>query len=115
MKCDKILEILQRILDAQKNGNLAWGDEDPATGWRCTEIGSEQWNTICYRFRYIEAEPQIGADPYILQLMMPGLNATFFIGTEGYELLYKLHCETTGTEYDEDVSGAIRFLERNDL
>jgi len=79
-----------------------------------TEVGDDDSNTISYRFRYIEAEPQIGADPYILHLSMPGLNAGFFIGSEGYELLFDIHVASTDGEHD-DGTDALAFLDRNGL
>ncbi|MAP08511.1 MAG: hypothetical protein CMM00_06715 [Rhodopirellula sp.] len=104
------MAILERILAATRAGKLTWVDD--VNDWRKTGIGND--SSISYRFRYIEAPPQVGADPYMLEMMMPGLNAGFFIGTEGYALLFDIHVASTGgvpgdTQFAED------FLDRYDL
>ena len=106
------LAILERILAATRAGQLTWCDD--VNDWRKTEIGDDDYNSISYRFRYIEAPPQIGADPYMLELMMPGLNAGFFIGTEGYALLFDIHVASKGDAPD-DAQYAKDFLDRNGL
>ena len=106
------LAILERILAATRDGKLTWCDD--VNDWRKTEIGDDKYNSISYRFRYIEAPPQIGADPYMLELMMPGLNAGFFIGSEGYALLFDIHVASTGGDA-QNADCAVDFLDRNGL
>ena len=106
------LAILERILAATRAGKLTWCDD--VNDWRQAEIGDYKYSSISYRFRYIEAPPQVGADPYILELMMPGLNASFFIGTEGYELLFDIQVASTGGDA-RDADNAVDFLDRNGL
>ena len=106
------LAILERILTATRAGKLTWVDD--VNDWRKTEIGDDDYNSISYRFRYIEAPPQVGADPYMLELMMPGLNAGFFIGTEGYALLFDIHVASKGGD-PGDAQFAKDFLDRNDI
>lgn len=110
------LEVLRRLLAATRSGKIQWTPED-GQGWRSTHIGDAEYNRISYRFRYIEAWPQIGADPLLVELAMPGLNAGFAIGTEGFDLLYRIHYEVTRRPEDSgnDGSYALAFLERNGL
>ncbi len=109
---ENTLEVLSRLLTATETGSIVWHDD--VNDWRTTEIGTDKNDTASYRFRYIEAGPQIGADPYMLELQMPFLNAGFFLGTEGYELLLAIHLASTGSPRD-DGSEAVTFLNRNGL
>ena len=111
-KLQDTLAILERILAATRVGKLTWVDD--VNDWRKTEIGNDDYNSISYRFRYIEAPPQVGADPYMLEMMMPGLNAGFFIGTEGYAFLFDIHVASTGGD-PSDAQFAKDFLDRHDL
>ena len=112
MRYENTLEVLRRLLKATKEQRISWRDDE--NDWRSTDIGDEKFNTVSSRFRYIEAEPQIGADPLFLELFMPCLNAGFFIGTEGYEILFDIHLASSGKEQD-DGTEAINFLQRNGI
>ncbi len=109
MRHQNTLEVLGRLLAATRDGKITWRDD--LNDWRTTNIGDADNNTVSYRFRHIEAPPQIGADPYILELTMPFLNAEFTIGTEGYELLFQIHVASTGSEHG-DGSVALDLLDR---
>ena len=102
------VELLRRILDATREGLIIWREEQD--GWFAADVGGCR---LLFRHLYYEATNQIGADPLAIELSMPGRNAAFFAGTEGYALFE----EILGMAFDKwrttgDPSDALRRLEK---
>lgn len=83
---ERDLAVLKRLLDASQERAIEWTQGDHAEWFETTLDG----RTISLRFLYFEATNQIGADRHAIDLNMPGLNARFFCGTEGYDLILDL-------------------------
>jgi hypothetical protein len=108
MSHEQVLEVLKLLLEATKSGTLTWKKSvDSLSDWYSTELAGRE---ICFRQLYFEATNQIGADPYMFDLHMPGLNDCFACGTEGYKLMMEILWAGGGWENRGDPEFAIRFL-----
>jgi hypothetical protein len=109
MRYKQVLAVLEVLLEATKSKALTWEKSvEGVSDWYCTELAGR---AICFRQLYFEATNQIGADPYMFDLHMPGLNDCFACGTEGYYLML----EILGAAFEEwrsdrDNEFALRFL-----
>lgn len=104
------IDVLNRLLAATRDKRVAWQSDD--NEWFSTRVGDREFN---FRFLYLEAAPQIGADRYLLEFHMPGLNACFACGTEGYDLLYRIYVEASDDATANDGLNAIDFLDSHGL
>lgn len=82
---ERDIAILRRLLSATKSKAVSW--RQGADGWYSSQIGGGE---VCFRFLYYEATNQVGADRVMIDFMMPGRNARFACGTEGYDLFMEL-------------------------
>ena len=67
------IKVIKRLLDATRAGRIAWVREDQYQKWFSTELGDRE---ICFRFLYLEACNQDGADRYAIELFMPDRKST---------------------------------------
>jgi hypothetical protein len=74
MLSNDAVAVLERLLQATEQGRLAWVKD--ADGCFVTYFGPAN-HQIVIRRMYMEAANQIGADPYFVELSMPGWNARF--------------------------------------
>lgn len=109
MSHEQVLTVLKLLLEATKSKALIWNKSvDGLSDWYCTELAGRE---ICFRRLYFEATNQIGADPYMFDLHMPGLNDCFACGTEGFHLMLEiLGAAFEEWQSDRDSEYAIRFL-----
>jgi hypothetical protein len=104
---DGTMAVLRELLRATREGRLHWeksreGDSE----WYTATLGGRN---ISFRFLYFEPTNQIGADRYMLDLHMPGLNHCFACGTEGYFLLLETYSVAFFRE-EENADDALEFL-----
>jgi hypothetical protein len=116
MRYANTIEILKRLLSATLEKKIVWTETDDEQGWFTATVGNEAYNTISFRYLYLEAWPQIGADRSMIDFHMPGLNDRFACGTEGFDLLYAIYVARSGGDPTAiDATKAVDFLERNGL
>ncbi len=110
MLYDRDLKVLNRLLEATREGSIVWREDD--AGGYTAEVGGRR---IYFRFRYFESTDQIGADPLMIELGMPGLNAGFFAGTEGYCLFLEILAEAfeSWRYYRDNTHFALNFLDES--
>ena len=82
---ESTIAVLIQLLKLTQRGRLHWVEEPD--GWFTASAGGRK---VCFRFLYIEATNQIGADPHTIELSMPGLNTKQACGTEGFSILLEL-------------------------
>ena len=88
MSHEQVVSVLNLLLEATKFKALTWEKSvDGLSDWYCAKLGGRE---IAFRQLYFEATNQIGADPYMFDLHMPGLNDCFACGTEGYRLMMEI-------------------------
>jgi hypothetical protein len=80
---ERDLAVLERLLEATRRGDVVWRGSESGEWFEAGLAGRE----INFRFLYFEATNQVGADRQAIEFNMPGLNARFFCGTEGFDLL----------------------------
>lgn len=81
--------VLKKLLEATKKRAIKW-QKDEYGDWYSAKIKEAEINI---RFLYFEATNQVGADRHSLQISMPGFNAFFASGTEGYHLILETLAE----------------------
>jgi len=102
------LEILNRLLEATRVGDIVWSEEDE--GQFNATVGGRG---IYFRFLYYEATNQDGADPRMFEFGMPGLNGGYHCGTEGWSILMEiLESAFEKRRPSGDPDGAMKFLDR---
>ena len=79
------IAILQKLYNATVAKAITWTEGDD--GWYTTNVGGRE---ICFRFLYFEATNQVGADRSMIEFHMPGRNARFACGTEGFDILMEV-------------------------
>lgn len=99
------IKILQKLHDATIAKAMTW--TEGSDGWYTADVGGSE---ICFRFLYFEATNQVGADRSMIDFHMPGRNARFACGTEGFGILMEL----LGAAFNWDTVGGIdplKFLD----
>ena len=108
MSHEQVVSVLKLLLEATKSKALTWEKSvDGLSDWYCAKLGGRE---IAFRQLYFEATNQIGADPYMFDLHMPGLNDCFACGTEGYRLMMEILGAAFSEWNDTMPDAAIRFL-----
>jgi hypothetical protein len=105
--------LLRRILDATKAGRLRWATEPD--GYHSAPIGPAG-ESILIRRMFLEATNQVGADPYFVELSMPGWNARFAIveDSDGWRLVRAILDAGLPHGWSSSPRRALDFFERHE-
>jgi hypothetical protein len=109
MRYRNTIKVLKRLLDATCAGRVVWISDDQYAERFTAQLGGEE---ISFSFLYFEACNQIGADRYMIQFHMPGLDEVFACGTEGYYLILQLQQAASGDEERCVGDYAAEFLDK---
>ena len=82
------IAILKKLYEVTSCKKLHWNED--SDGWVSAHLGGRD---IAFRFLYYEATNQIGADRRMIEFTMPGRNAVFACGTEGFDLLMEIYLD----------------------
>ena len=96
------IAILQKLHAATATKTISWKEGDD--GWYTASVGGRE---ICFRFLYFEATNQVGADRHMIDFQMPGRNARFACGTEGFDILM----EILACAFEWDTPGGVDPLQ----
>ncbi len=108
MNYEMSIAVLNKLLIATKAGIATWREDEH--GWFTTQVGDR---AITFRFLYFEATNQIGADRYIIDFSMPGLNDRFACGTQGFCLILELLEAAFPSYRSEQRSSPLEFLDEH--
>jgi hypothetical protein len=85
MNHERDIALLSRLLRATVAKSITWSQSED--GWYSCRVGGR---VIAFRFLYFDATNQAGADPQIIDFMMPGRATRFACGTQGFDLLIEI-------------------------
>ena len=102
--------VLERLRQATEQGRLVWVKD--ADGYFVSTFGQEEQKKLIRRM-YIEATNQIGADPYFVELSMPGWNAWFAItdDSEGWRAIRAILNAAFAEGWEGDAKQALRYVD----
>jgi hypothetical protein len=103
---ERDLQILRRLHKATVDKSIIWSES--ADGWYSCSVGGRE---ITCRFLYFEATNQPGADRQMIDFKMPGRNARFACGTQGFDLLMEILAEALGWK-QLDYADPLKFLDK---
>jgi hypothetical protein len=106
----KLEAILQRLLTATQEGRLHWNMD--ADGYFSAPLGMHN-QSILIRRMFLEATNQIGADPYFVELHMPGLKTRFSItsDSDGWRYISRILDSAFPGGWNNNLDQAIAFLD----
>lgn len=103
------VKLLERLLYATIAGQIIWTEVENL--WHTCEVAGE---TIHLRSHWIASMNQIGADPYLIDLELPGYRARFTPGTLGWTLAVHLRYEMNRDDpYRWNFAQVEQFLEEH--
>ncbi len=105
------ITVLDRLREATDQGRLVWRED--ADGYFVADIGDEG-QAVTIRRMFVEATNQIGADPYFVELKMPGWGTRFPIAgdSDGWKKMVAILQAAFPDHWEQpSAADALKFLD----